>query len=352
MTSGHESRAKILIVDDSPSNIAILMGILKDSYRVTVAINGSLALQLAQSEDAPDLILLDVVMPEMDGYQVCRRLKSNMFTAKIPIIFITAKSEIEDEQYGFDLGAVDYITKPISPAIVKARIRAQLRLHDQAKHLESLVKERTSELSDTRTEIIRRLSRAAEFKNNETGNHIIRMSLYSRILAEEAGQPEPWCELIHQASPMHDIGKIGIPDRVLLKPGKLDTQEWEIMKRHASYGAEIIGDHPSPLLQMAKEIALTHHEHWDGSGYPNGLQTTDIPLSGRIVAITDVFDALTTNRPYKKPWSEEQTVAYLQEHAGQHFDPTLVEAFIRCLPRIRKVQQQFDTHFATDVITC
>ncbi len=336
-----DQQETVLIVDDTPANIALLSATLKQHYKIKAALNGEMALQLARQQDAPDLILLDVMMPDMDGYEVCRRLKANPLTAAIPVIFVTAKTETEDEQLGFDLGAVDYISKPVSPPLVKARVHNHLKLYDQARHLEILVQERTREIQSTRLEIIRRLGRAAEFKDNETGMHVIRMSQYSLMLARAAGQPEDWCQLLYQAAPMHDIGKIGIPDRILLKAGKLDADEWEIMKQHALYGAEIIGNHPSALLQLAKEVALTHHERWDGTGYPNGLAADAIPLSGRIVAIADVYDALTSDRPYKTAWPEQQAVGYLQEQAGRHFDPDLIQHFIRCLPQIRQIQQQY-----------
>ncbi|MBE1302233.1 MAG: response regulator [Alteromonadaceae bacterium] len=336
-----KSKPTVLVVDDTPDNIDVLTGVLSDDYKVQAALSGRIALKIAMGAKPPDLILLDVMMPEMDGYEVCKRLKSEPHTSKIPIIFVTAKSDVEDEEHGFQLGAVDYITKPISPPLVKARVKTQLSLYDQSRHLEQLVKQRTQELNETRIEIIRRLGRAAEFKDNETGMHVIRMSWFSRFLAEEAGESEDWCELLYNAAPMHDIGKIGIPDRVLLKPGKLDDEEWEIMQKHAEYGAEIIGEHPSPLLQLAKEVAIYHHEKWNGSGYPNGLEGNDIPLSARIVAIADVFDALTSERPYKKAWTEEKAISLLEEEAGSHFDPQLVPLFIKCLPRVREIQQKY-----------
>lgn len=334
-------KATILVVDDTPENIDVLTGILKQDFKIKAALNGQVALKIANGSHKPDLILLDVMMPEIDGHEVCRQLKRNPDTAHIPIIFVTAKTEVVDEQTGFELGAVDYITKPVSPPIVKARVKAQLALYDQARHLEKLVKERTQELNNTRVEIIRRLGRAAEFKDNETGMHVIRMSWFSRFLAQQIGKDEDWCELLYNAAPMHDIGKIGIPDRVLLKPGKLDKDEWNIMKKHAEYGAEIIGEHPSPLLQLAKEVAITHHEKWDGSGYPNGLKGPDIPLASRIVAIADVFDALTSERPYKKAWSEEDAIGLLKSESGSHFDPDLITPFIECLPKIRQIQAQY-----------
>lgn len=331
----------ILIVDDTPDNISLLSEVLSPHYRVKAAINGELALKIASALETPDLILLDVMMPRMDGYQVATSLKANPATSKIPIIFVTAKSEVADEKRGFELGAVDYITKPISPPIVKARVQSQLALYNQAQHLENLVNERTQELNETRLQIIRRLGRAAEFKDNETGTHVIRMSWFSLFLAEAIGLPATWCELLYNAAPMHDVGKIGIPDRILLKPGKLDTDEWQIMKQHAQFGADILGDASSPLLKLAKEVALTHHEKWNGKGYPNGLRGEEIPLSGRIVAIADVFDALTSERPYKQAWSEERAIAFLRNEAGEHFDPNLVEPFISILPRVREIQARY-----------
>ncbi|WP_286233934.1 response regulator [Thalassotalea sediminis] len=334
-------KATILVVDDTPDNISLLTGILKKDYRVKAALNGETALGIANGTEKPSIILLDIMMPDMDGYEVCKRLKSDPDTAKIPVIFITAKSDTHDEEHGFEIGAVDYITKPISPPLVLARVKSQLSLYSQAQHLENLVQERTKELNDTRVEIIRRLGRAAEYKDNETGMHVIRMSWFSRYLAQAMGQPEEWCELLYNAAPMHDIGKIGIPDRVLLKPGKLDAEEWAIMKQHAQYGADIIGEHPSPLLQLAKEVAITHHEKWNGTGYPHGLKGEEIPLSGRIVAIADVFDALTSERPYKKAWSEEKAIQLLLDEAGEHFDPNLVPIFIECIAKVREIQQHY-----------
>ena len=297
-----DSAAKptILLVDDNPDNIEVLRGILRSDYRVTVALNGKKTLQIAQGGHKPDMILLDIMMPEMDGYEVCRQLKADPRTAMIPVIFVTAKGEIEDEKKGFELGAVDYITKPVSPSIALARVHTHLELYDQNRVLESKVHERTSELLDTRFEIIRRLGRAAEFKDNETGLHVIRMSHYSRLIAEALDIDSDWSDMVFNAAPMHDVGKIGIPDRILLKPGPLDKDEWDLIKKHPEFGASIIGDHSSSLLIMAKEITFSHHEKWDGSGYPLGLIGEEIPLSGRVTAIADVFDALTTVRPYKK----------------------------------------------------
>ncbi|ABV85957.1 two-component system response regulator [Shewanella pealeana] len=330
-------KATVLVVDDTPENIDILVGILGGDYKVKVAIDGPKALALA-SKSSPDLILLDVMMPGMNGYEVCKRLKQEPLTNHIPVIFVTALTEVADETQGFELGAVDYITKPVSAPVVKARVKTHLALYDQKRLLEQQVKARTKELEETRFEIIRRLGRAAEYKDNETGLHVVRMSHYARLLAMQSGLPEHYCELIYNAAPMHDIGKIGTPDSILKKPASLDDNEWDEMQRHAEIGAEIIGEHNDPLLEMARRIALTHHEKWDGSGYPYGLSGEDIPIDGRIVAIADVFDALTSIRPYKKAWTIEATMALIEDESGKHFDPELVKHFKLIIDEVTKVR--------------
>ncbi|NMP14945.1 two-component system response regulator [Thalassotalea sp. Y01] len=340
-----DNSATILVVDDNPANIDVLNGILRPTYKVKAAVNGELALKIAQGQPKPDLILLDVMMPGMDGHEVCRRLKSNPRTSDIPVIFVTAKSQVEDEAIGFKLGAVDYITKPVSVPIVQARVRTQLALYNQQRELSHMVAQRTAELETTRVEIIRRLGRAAEYKDNETGMHVIRMSYYSRMLAQKVHANQDWVELLFDAAPMHDIGKIGIADAILMKPGKLDHGERQEMQRHVEYGADILGSNDSPLLSLAREVCLYHHEKYDGSGYPHGTKGDDIPLSARIVTIADVFDALTSERPYKQAWSYEQAIEYLQQNAGNTFDPALVVAFSQCEPQIRQIMSQYnDAH--------
>ncbi|WP_211217162.1 HD domain-containing phosphohydrolase [Psychromonas hadalis] len=328
----------ILVVDDNPENIHVLSGILRPYYKVKAAINGNIAIKIACAEEKPDIILLDIMMPDIDGYTVCKYLQALPETSEIPIIFVSAKSEISDEKKGFDLGAVDYMTKPVSPSLVLARVSTHLKLADQKSHLMLLVKEKTADLEKTRLEIIQSLGRAAEFKDNETGLHVIRMSWYSYYLAKHCTGNNCWSELLRNAAPMHDIGKIGIPDEVLLKPGKLDAKEWEIMKKHVEYGVEILGEHETDLLALALEVTKYHHEKWDGSGYPNGISGEDIPLSARIVAVADVFDALTSERPYKKAWTVEKTMALIEAEAGKHFDPDLVQMFKACLPKIREIK--------------
>jgi putative two-component system response regulator len=328
MITPADARPLLLLVDDEATNLQVLRHILQEDYRLLFAKDGAKALEMAERE-RPDLILLDVMMPGMTGYEVCQALKVQAHLEAIPVIFVTALADVEDEAHGFAVGAVDYITKPVSPPIVRARVRTHL----------SLV--RMDELRQTRLQIVQRLGMAAEYKDNETGLHVIRMSHFSKVLALAAGFSEAAAEELLNAAPMHDVGKIGIPDAVLRKPGKLDEQEWAVMRQHVEIGAQIIGEHPSGLLRTAQRIALTHHEKWDGSGYPNGLSGEDIPLEGRIVAIADVFDALTSVRPYKAAWSVEDAVRLLQEESARHFDPQLVELFIQQLPAILEIKERW-----------
>ncbi len=338
--SNQSEQATVLVVDDEPYNVSFLETVLGIDYHVMTAINGSKALEIAASEP-PDLILLDLMMPDMDGYEVCRRLKSNPLTRSIPVIFVTTVGSMENETMGFEVGAVDYVTKPISLPILQARVRTHLALSDQNRMLEVKVKERTRELAESRMEIIRRLGQAAEYKDNETGMHIVRMSHYSRLLGLAAGMDESEADLLFNASPMHDIGKIGTPDNILKKPAGLDADEWEQMKLHPGIGMKIIGDHDSLLLQTAGLIAYTHHEKWNGKGYPQGLIGDEIPLVGRIVAIADVFDALTSTRPYKKAWSIHEATELIKQESGEHFDPHLAELFITIMPQVIEIHEQY-----------
>ncbi|MBF0175590.1 MAG: response regulator [Magnetococcales bacterium] len=347
-------RARVFVVDDTETNIDLLVETLGEEYDVGVALDGVSALDDIVASH-PDLILLDVMMPGMDGYEVCRRLKKDPQLKDIPLIFITARNEVDDQTHGFGLGAVDFITKPFSPPVVQARVRTHIQLKrarealaDQNRILEERVRERTSdlqrrteELASTRLEIIRRLGRAAEFKDNETGLHVIRMSHYCRTMAPLAGLSTEEADLLFQSAPMHDIGKIGIPDHILLKPEALTSGELQIMRRHPEIGAGIIGQHDSILLETARQVALTHHEKWNGSGYPRGLAGQDIPMVGRITAVADVFDALTSMRPYKAPWSVEKTLAWMQEEKGRHFDPSLIDHFMQILPDILLIHERW-----------
>ncbi|QEP44308.1 response regulator [Ectothiorhodospiraceae bacterium BW-2] len=332
----------ILVVDDTPDNINLISGMLRRDYRVKAATCGERALAIAAASPMPDLILLDIMMPKMDGYEVCRRLKQNPLTSMIPVIFVTALNEANDERRGFELGAVDYITKPISAPVLEARVQNHLVLHNQQRELERQVQQRTRQLHQSRLQIIRRLGRAAEFKDNETGMHVIRMSHYARLIAEASGANSHWVTLLFNAAPMHDIGKIGIPDTILTKNSAFNEEERAIMQRHPEIGAEIIGDcEGSELLALSREVALTHHEWWDGHGYPAGLSGEDIPLSGRIVAVADVFDALTSLRPYKGAWSEERAISYIRDHGGTQFDPEIVGYFDDVLPQILEIKHSY-----------
>jgi putative two-component system response regulator len=328
MNANVQPPPRILAVDDEPSNLQLLRQILQDQYGMLYAKDGQRALELAQQE-CPDLVLLDVMMPGMTGYEVCRQLKAMPATAAIPVIFVTALAETSDELSGFEAGAVDYIMKPVSAPIVKARVRTHL----------SLV--RTNELRETRLQIVQRLGLAAEYKDNETGLHVIRMSHFAHLLGLAAGMNEAEAEELLHAAPLHDVGKIGIPDRILQKQGKLDAEEWRIMQTHVDIGARIIGEHPRGVLAVAHRVALGHHEKWDGSGYPLGLAGEAIPFEARIVAIADVFDALTSARPYKPAWSVEDALNYLRENRGRHFDPALVDRFLTLMVPVREIMQRW-----------
>ncbi|MDE1999078.1 MAG: two-component system response regulator [Burkholderiales bacterium] len=334
-------RATILVADDSPQNIELLSRVLGSEYRIKVATSGEKALQIAYSDEPPDLILLDIMMPDLSGHEVCRRIKANPDRRRIPIIFVTAMSTIEDESLGLAIGAVDYITKPISPPLVQARVRTHLALYDQTRELERMVAQRTSELVATRQQIIRRLGRAAEYKDNETGNHVIRMSHVARLIGQQAGLGPEALQLLFQTAAMHDVGKIGIPDQILLKPGPLTDEERQVIRTHPQIGADIIGKHDNELLATARTIALTHHERWDGSGYPQGLKGEQIPMFGRIVAIADVFDALVNRRPYKEPIPVSQALAIMTEDRGKHFDPHLLDCFLQQQFEILKVMDLY-----------
>jgi putative two-component system response regulator len=333
-------RQTILVVDDAPLNIEVLSGILRRHYRVKAATSGARALELSRSE-APDLILLDIMMPGLDGLQVCRELKADLRTRAIPVIFVTALGELEDESRGFAAGCVDYVVKPISSPLVLARVRTHLALAQQQRELERQVGERTAELATSRMALIRCLGKAAEFKDDHTGQHVVRMSHYCRLLALAVGCGEAEADLIMHAAPMHDVGKIGIPDRILQKPGPLDADEWAIMQRHVEYGAQILGEHDSELLSLARTIALTHHERWDGQGYPRGLRGEEIPIAGRIAALADVFDALASERPYKGAWELPAVMGQIRMDRGTHFDPLLVDKLEMLLPEFDRIRSEY-----------
>ncbi|MDC9501317.1 MULTISPECIES: two-component system response regulator [unclassified Pseudoalteromonas] len=321
-------KPRILIVDDEPANLKVMREVLGNQYRMSFAKSGAAALALLEKEQ-PKLILLDIMMPDMNGFEVCEILKSTPALSHIPIIFVTALGDESDEFKGFELGAVDYITKPISPAIVRARVKTHL----------SLVQ--AEQLKQAHVDLVHRLGRAAEYKDTDTGEHIARMSQYSKLLALEFGMGEQQAELLRQAAPMHDVGKIGIPDAILLKPGRLTPDEFDHMKQHATIGAQILANSSSPLLQLAHKLAIEHHEKWDGSGYPYGLKGEQISVEGRIVAIADVFDALTSKRPYKEAWGVEEALEHMQAQAGKHFDPHLINLFVNKLDAIIAIKNTY-----------
>ena len=324
----HPNKQNVLVVDDEPTNLKVMNNILSSTYKLTFAKSGPEALRLIEKEK-PDLILLDVMMPEMTGYEVCETLKQSPLYKSIPVIFVTALNDAVDEAKGLNIGAVDYISKPVTPAVVKARVKTHLSLVD------------VDELRRTRLQIIQRLGRASEYKDNETGMHVMRMSHYSRIIALAYGYSFEQADNLFHAAPMHDIGKIGIPDSIMLKPGKLTDDEFTIMKQHPEIGAEILGESDSDLIELAKTVAMTHHERWDGTGYPKQLKGEDIPIEGRIVALADVFDALTSVRPYKDAWTVDKSVVFIQSQKNKHFDPLLVDLFEQELDKLIEIKERW-----------
>jgi len=361
MTQTDQDRRTILVVDDTPDNLSLMSGMLKDCYRVKVANGGERALAIAQTAPQPDLILLDVMMPVMDGYEVCRRLKADPNCRDIPVVFLTARADQVDEQFGLDLGAVDYITKPVSPPIVIARVRNHLQLkrasdvlRDQNAYLEAEVDRRTRDVRAIRDAAIVAMASLAETRDNETGNHIRRTQHYVRILAETLSAnpafrdtlPPDAIDLLYRSAALHDIGKVGIPDSILLKPGRLTDAEFTIMKTHTTLGHAAISSAERGLdntnlafLSYAREIALTHHERWDGTGYPQGLAGEAIPLSGRVMSVADVYDALTTKRVYKPAYPHEVAVEEISGGRGTQFDPVVVDAFLAASDRFLEVSR-------------
>ncbi len=347
------SNFTVMVVDDTEINIDILVETLSDKYDVSVAMDGESALQDI-AENPPDLILLDIMMPGMDGYQVCEKLKSKDMTRNIPVIFLTALAEERNEARGLQLGAVDYITKPFSPELVKSRVHNQLELKRYRDHLEELVKERTMELELTQEVTIESLATLAEYRDPETGGHIKRTKRYVKALAERLKNYPKFSgflndtiiEMLYKSAPLHDIGKVGVHDNILLKPGKLTSEEFEEMKKHTTFGCDALRTATKKLgtesfLYFAEEIAYTHHEKWDGSGYPRGLKVEEIPVSGRLMALADVYDALISKRVYKPPFPHSKAVAIIFEGKGQHFDPDMVDAFMELKENFRHIAMEF-----------
>ncbi|MGB4468091.1 MAG: two-component system response regulator [Azovibrio sp.] len=364
----------ILVVDDTRENLTIIGELLQPFYRVRVANSGLRALKVAQSEPRPALILLDVMMPGMDGYAVLRALRAEPSTRDIPVIFVTAMDTDADEEHGLALGAVDYVTKPIRPAILLARVRTHLELKeardwlkDQNGYLESQISRRTREIELIKDVSLHALAMLTEKRDNETGNHLYRTQAYIRALMQHLETHPRFCgylvprqqELIAKAAPLHDIGKVGVPDAILLKPGRLTPAEFEIMKVHAQIGAEAIedaihkvagqalatlqqqGESPLAFLEIACQIARSHHEKWDGSGYPLGLAGEAIPVPARLMAVADVFDAITSRRHYKEALPMEVAVAIIREGRGQHFDPDMVDALLEILDVFHEIAQRY-----------
>lgn len=329
----------ILVVDDTPDNLWLLLTLLKrKGYRVRPVPSGRLAIQAVQHKK-PDLVLLDLDMPEMNGYEVCAYLKANDSLKGIPVLFISGLNDAADKVKAFAAGGADYVTKPFQFDEVDARIQTHLTLSRLQTSMEAEVASKTDSLREALRNLqvasldtIHRLSSAAEYRDSDTGNHVQRVSHHAAAVARRMGQPESFVEMLLYTVPMHDVGKIGIPDSILLKPGKLDASEWTIMKTHTLIGANILSGSDRELLQMAATIALTHHEKWDGTGYPNGLRENDIPLAGRITAIADAFDAMCSRRPYKEPFSVEEALAVIRDETGKHFDPQVVDAFMAVQP--------------------
>jgi len=321
------NRQTVLIADDEPGNLAIMGNILADSYRLVFARDGNETLA-AVVKHRPAMVLLDIGLPDIDGYTLCRRIKKIDESQTIQVIFVTAYNDIEHETAGFDTGGVDYIVKPVSPPVVRARVAAHLsRVQNTA-------------LERSYRDAILMLGQAGHYNDADTGQHIWRMGAYSRVLSRGYGWDAERGALLELAAPMHDTGKLGIPQAILRKPGPLNAQEWEVMQTHPRIGYDILCKSPAPVFQLAAEVALHHHEKWDGSGYPHGLSGEEIPESARIVALADVFDALSVRRPYKEPWAIDRVMTHIVGSAGSHFDPALVRVLPDVLPELLHIQQR------------
>ncbi len=339
----------LLVVDDNATNLVLFRHLLQKIEAAEVkSFSDSVAALAWCAENEPDLIVLDYMMPVMDGLEFIRRLRRMPGRADVPVVMVTADAESDVRHQALEIGAQDFLTKPVDKTELIARVRNLLALRkslqqlaNRAAWLGEEVKKATAEITAREKEAILRLSRAAEYRDPETGTHLLRMSNYARLIAAQMGLPAAEQELLLDAAPMHDIGKVATPDNILLKPGKLTPEEFDVMKQHAVIGYEILRDSVSPLLQCAAALALTHHEKFDGSGYPQGLAGVSIPLHGRIVAVADVFDALTSERPYKKAWALEEAVEFMKTNSGRHFDPTCIDAFIAAWPQVLDIRSRY-----------
>jgi len=341
-----DRRPVILVADDSEDIRNLLGALLQKNYDVRFAVNSDEALAGADTDPLPDLILLDIEMPELDGYEICARLKANPSLASIPVIFITARGDPKDEARGLMAGAVDYIAKPISAPITLLRVRTQLALVDQRHALEDQIAARTEELYQTRLELIRRLARAMEFREGGLTNGVARTCEYVTLLSEALGLKSKVVEILAQASPLHDIGKLGIPENILQKSDTLNAAEWEIVRKHAEIGAGIIGEHADPLLEQARVMALTHHERWDGTGYPRKLKGGEIPVPGRIMAVADAFEAMTSTQRYHQPISSMESAKRIAAESGKQFDPSVVAAFMKVVKEFDEVRARYKDELA------
>jgi putative two-component system response regulator len=337
------ARPVILAVDDDPDLLALVAKVLATEYEAKTAADGGDALAIAAAAPQPELILLDVELPGASGFEICRLLKEDPATARIPVVFLTGKTRPDDQLEGFDLGAVDYLTKPINPRLLLARVRTHLALASRQSQLEREVQERTAQLEDARAEVIRRLGRAMEFHESAAaGNKVARVSQYARLIAQASGMKPEVVDLLQKAAPLYDIGKMGVPSEVLRNPGKLSAPELERVRRHPELGAEIIGEHKDPVLALARLLALTHHERWDGSGYPKGLKGSEIPWPGRVMGIVDTFEAMTTTQFYRrKPFTIEEAARTIRDGFGTLFDASLKDAFEKALPVMKKVRETY-----------
>jgi len=334
-------RPRILAVDDDEELLRLMAKALKE-YEVDTASDPGTAIEKAFATPHPDLILLDVEMPEVSGFEVCRALKAEALTGDIPVIFLTGKTEAEAQVEGLEAGAVDYITKPINVRVLRLRVRMQLALVDRRHELEHLVQERTAQLEQTRAELIRRLARAMELHESAAvGNRVLRLGHYAKLIAQAAGAKPNVCEMMMLAAPLHDVGKLGVPAEILRKKEKLSAPDWERVRRHPQLGAEIIGEHEDGLLKLARQLALTHHERWDGSGYPQGLKGEAIPWPGRVMAVVDAFESMTTTQFYREPKSVDDAALEIEAGAGKKYDAKVVEAFKKALPALKKVRETF-----------
>lgn len=340
MSQAAPSLPVVLIIDDSEDIRKLASAILSKDFQVRTAEDGQAGIAESRKSPRPDIIVCDLEMPGANGFEVCKAIKSNSATASIPVIFLTAREEEKFEAHGFAVGAVDYITKPINTVLLKARVRTHLGLANKQHELEALVRERSAALENAKLQVIRRLARATEYHENaSSGNRVLRVVQYARLIAEASGARPEMVSLVMKAAPLYDIGKIAIPSEIIRKKGPLSAPDWEQVRRHPEQGAAIIGEQADPIMQIAHTMALTHHERWNGRGYPKGLEGDKIPWPGRLMGIVDAYEAMTTSQFHRRALGFEQAKAEIEKGAGTLFDPKLVEAFKKAEPAMRKVRE-------------